>query len=82
MKQLILVAGTVKTNNWAIAVTSKSETVENISFTISSVAKAKVWGEWSRHLSVARCGPYMSEYLRWILFRSAALIFDLISELE
>ena len=61
LKELILVVGTVKTNNWAIAVTSKSGTAENISFTISSVAKAKVWGEWSGHLSVARCGPYMSE---------------------
>ena len=51
----------MKTDNWAIAVTSGSETVENISFTISSVAKAKVWGKWSRHSSFARCGPYMSE---------------------
>ena len=79
MKQLILVVGTVKTNNWAIAVTSKRETVENISFSIFSVAKAKVWGEWSQHLSVARCGPYMSECYHGF-FRSAALIFDLISE--
>ena len=61
MKELILVVDTVKTNNWAIAVTSKGENVKNISFTISSMAKAKVWGEWSRHVSVARCGPYMSE---------------------
>jgi len=60
LKQLILVVGTVKTNNWAIAVTSKSEIVESVTFTISSVAKAKVWGAWSRHLSVARCGPYMT----------------------
>ena len=79
MKELILVVGTVKTNNWAIAVTSKSETAENISFTISSVAKAEVWGEWSRQVCVARCGPYMSERCNSI-FRSAALIFDLISE--
>ena len=79
MKQLILVVNTLKTNNWAIAVTSKSEIVENVAFTISSVAKAKVWGEWSRHLSVARCGPYMSERCNFT-FRSAALIFDLISE--
>jgi len=59
-RQLILVVGTVKTNSWAIAVTSKSEIVENLSFTISSVAKAKVWGKWSRNLSVTRCGPYMT----------------------
>ena len=68
MKELILVVGTVKTDNWAIAVTSDSETVEDISFKISSVGKAKVWGEWSRHLSVARCGPYMSECCHESLF--------------
>ena len=61
MKELILVVDTVKTNNWAIAVTSKSENVKNIPFTITSMVKAKVWGEWSRHVSVDRCGPDMSE---------------------
>jgi hypothetical protein len=61
LKQLILVIGTVKTNSWAIAVTSKSETVENLSFNISSLAKAKVWGEWSKNISVTRSGPYMGE---------------------
>ena len=75
MKQLILVVSTVKTNNWAIAVTSKSEIVENVAFTISSVAKAKVWGEWSRHLSVARCGPYMSECYHEFFFLPALIFY-------
>jgi len=61
LKQLILVVGTVKTNNWAIAVTSKREFVENVAFTISSLAEAKVWGKWSENLSVTRCGPYMTD---------------------
>lgn len=59
MKQLILVVGTVKTNSWAIAVTSENEIVEDLSFTVSSPVEAKVWGEWSQKLSVARSGPYM-----------------------
>jgi len=61
LKQLILVVGTVKTNSWAIAVTSKSEIVENLTFTVSSLVKAKVWGEWSKNFSVARCGPFMAD---------------------
>ena len=73
MKQLILVVGTVKTNNWAIAVTSKKEIVEDLAFTISSLAGAKVWGEWSKNISVARSGPYMGECMN--PFRSAARIF-------
>ena len=74
LKQLILVVGTVKTNSWAIAVTSKSEIVENLAFTVSSLAEAKIWGEWCKNLSVARCGPYTGE--RWHeFFRSMALIF-------
>jgi hypothetical protein len=64
----------VKTNSWAIAVTSKSEIVENLAFTVSSLAEAKVWGEWSKNLSVARCGPYMGECVDMNSFRSAALM--------
>jgi hypothetical protein len=59
LKQLILVVGTVKTNSWAIAVTSENEIVEDLSFTVSSPVEAKIWGEWSQKLSVARSGPYM-----------------------
>jgi hypothetical protein len=63
LKQLVLVVGTGKTNSWAIAcaVASDSEIVENLTFTISLVTKAKVWGKWSKNLSVSRCGLYMGE---------------------
>ena len=64
----------MKTNSWAIAVTSESETVGNLAFTISSLGKAKVWGKWSKNLSVTRCGPYTGE-CRHEFFCSAALIF-------
>jgi len=61
LNQLILVVGTVKTNSWAIAVTSKNENIADLTFTISSLVKAKVWGEWSKNFSLARCGPYIGQ---------------------
>jgi len=56
LKQIILVVGTLKTDRWAIAVTSDNEVVEHMVFTISSVASAtlKLWGHWSKSLSVSR----------------------------
>ena len=70
----------MKTNSWAIAVTSKNESIDNLTFSISTLVKAKVWGEWSRNFSLARSGPYLGECCTQFLFRSAALIFLVLLE--
>jgi len=61
LKQLILVVGTLKTDRWAIAVTSENEVVEHMAFTVSSAVSATLWGRWSKNLSVSRSGPYLTE---------------------
>jgi hypothetical protein len=57
VKQLILVVGTLKTDHWAIAVTSHNEVAEHISFTVSSAAGTTLWGKWSKSVAVSRSGP-------------------------
>jgi hypothetical protein len=56
------VVGAMRTNSWAIAVTSENEIVENLAFTISSMASSKMWGKWSKSMSVARSGPYKGKH--------------------
>jgi len=51
---VVLVHRTVKTDRWAIAVNSTSETVQNVTFTVSSAASVTSWGEWSTKSSVGR----------------------------
>jgi len=54
---LILVVGTIKTDNWAIAVNSNADTNANISFNVPGAANLNVWGQWSSGAAISRCGP-------------------------
>ena len=69
----------MKTKSWAIAVTSKNENIADLTFTIPSLVKANVWGEWSKNFSLARCGPYMGVLTRFF-FSFNGYIFDLIRQ--
>ena len=55
-------AGAMRTNSWAIAVTSENEIVGDLTFTVSSMAGSKLWGKWSKSMSIARSGPYKGRH--------------------
>jgi hypothetical protein len=63
MKSVILVARTVKTDRWAIAVNSSSEVVKSLSFNITPAVGATLWGQWSANTIFPRSGPVLGKFL-------------------
>ena len=61
-ESVLLVTRTVKTDHWAIAVNTQSTDVKNLTFTVSSVAKATLWGQWSQSALISRSGPTLGKY--------------------
>jgi hypothetical protein len=63
----MLIVRTVKTDHWAIAVNNQSEVVKKLTFTVSSVARATLWGQWSNSALISRRGPFLGKYTVWTI---------------